>query len=445
MDESTTDSLHPVYHGFVKTEQDAILLLEAFGMGVVKPACQGPPHHQLPAPIQSGYVFMFKGDIQDWRDGITWDFLYTIGNFHIEHEQGSSDGLLRKIFSPNDGATHHLISYYTAVDAFNCRLYTPSQDGHLGVAMVRTELESKLPGWIPSHDFKQNALLIYLNLVGDPGSEIYQMLLTIDPQELFLENWNSQAYRHSLKWNAFTWRVDWEHLEAQALPWPKALWKKSSLTTFKRYVAAVEYDTARNGLWNLLPQPQVYRDHTRRQLPSLEESKNDEPLFIIGCHAVSVGPRSIKVLEDWTRSVPARNFYHALCTRALASTDGTELAFCLTALLAILEFHGHSHPEGEYQEEGTNFLAELDFLLHSSIFIGIDRVTLEKVMAALGRVLQGLENEKTAEILQLMASVTDIESSYDGLDVKLERIFKKQVESSLGFGRALMSELDAKP
>ncbi len=65
--------------------------------------------------------------------------------------------------------------------------------------------------------FKQNALLLCINLVGDPDSDSHQTLLREDPGDWFSKHWTEEEFLHTLKWTAFFWDVTPEQLETQIM------------------------------------------------------------------------------------------------------------------------------------------------------------------------------------------------------------------------------------
>jgi len=65
--------------------------------------------------------------------------------------------------------------------------------------------------------FKQNALFLCINLVGDPDSDSHKTLLREDPGDWFSKHWTEEEVHHTLEWTAFFWDVTPEQLETQTM------------------------------------------------------------------------------------------------------------------------------------------------------------------------------------------------------------------------------------
>jgi len=138
--------------------------------------------------------------------------------------------------------------------------------------------------------------------------------------------------------------------------------------------------------------------------------EDDEPLFVIGCHAMCTGQSSTSVLQNWTKSADGSRIYRLLRARFLDATGCTEIALCLTALLSLQRLSRPPDPNSECQFS-RHPLADLHEFLLSYDSFGNRQGTLESIIWSFCRVVPSLEIGEPAYILQFVSYAVDTESS----------------------------------
>ncbi|KAI9800115.1 MAG: hypothetical protein M1833_003442 [Piccolia ochrophora] len=220
---STPDALQPTYRGFIETERDALLLLDACLLGALHHLPRRPYQYELSVLIRSGSVFIYEENasgILEWTDGAHWIPVGKEGDFCVDREPDNSTGLFKKTITINvRGILHHLVSYYTAWEALGEHSKTPTQDIHLQLAMLQAQLDFKLLSFTPSNwlAFERNALFLCINLVGDPDSDLYQSLLRQGHGDWCPRHWTDEGFRHAVELAASIWDENAVYLESQMI------------------------------------------------------------------------------------------------------------------------------------------------------------------------------------------------------------------------------------
>jgi hypothetical protein len=194
----------PTYQGYINSTFDALLLFEACLAGHLNHVPRRPHDHERWELIKSGNVFIFEeraSGMKRWTDGIDWSPSRARGNFLIYREidepfpQGKrrainksrcpsggvngpictvaklprvgmpvpskdkealskvlvgslvdsynfkAGGLIKKTISVNvNGATHHLVGYYSVDDVLKNQLRRPAEDSFFQAFMPRDKL-----------------------------------------------------------------------------------------------------------------------------------------------------------------------------------------------------------------------------------------------------------------------------------------------------------------
>lgn len=128
--------MKPTFTGFIETEADALILIEACIQGFLEfCTCRIPTSKR--SLLKSGHIYLYKelqSSIKRWTDGRNWSPSRIQGKFLIYKElnhrlcEGSlnfkDDGLIKKTFSVRvDGEMIHIVCYYTQLEVvFNCLL-----------------------------------------------------------------------------------------------------------------------------------------------------------------------------------------------------------------------------------------------------------------------------------------------------------------------------------
>lgn len=166
--------LDVTWHGFIRSTEDALILIEAVLRGELNHVSRRPHDRERERLIRSGSVFIYSeasSGIRRWTDGIHWSPSRILGNFLLYRELGApfapgekkralknrkpshpyagapqvppedrefigslvdsyafkQKGLIKKTISVDyHGIAHHIVSYYTLADAKAHHLPTPS-------------------------------------------------------------------------------------------------------------------------------------------------------------------------------------------------------------------------------------------------------------------------------------------------------------------------------
>lgn len=166
--------LTPTWNGFIKTTEDALLLVEGVLRGELNHVSRRPHDRERERLIKSGSVFIYSegsSGIRRWTDGIHWSPSRILGNFLLyrelespfapgqkkralknkkpSHPYGGAsqvpaedrefigslvdsyafkpNGLIKKTISVDfHGIAHHIVSYYTLAEAKSQTLPTPT-------------------------------------------------------------------------------------------------------------------------------------------------------------------------------------------------------------------------------------------------------------------------------------------------------------------------------
>ena len=118
----------PTFIGFIESQQDVLLLLEASLRDIV-PLIQKRLSFKEREAIGSGHVYIydeFTSGIVRWTDGKKWSPSRILGNFLIYKEVGTST-LMKKTINATYGRTvYHLVAYYNEADLVFNRLEKPT-------------------------------------------------------------------------------------------------------------------------------------------------------------------------------------------------------------------------------------------------------------------------------------------------------------------------------
>ncbi|KAF7724896.1 hypothetical protein EC973_000555 [Apophysomyces ossiformis] len=149
------------YFGYIKTPQDALLILEGCRRGRLWRIDRRLSSKERQR-IQSGSVFVFderEAGMRRWTDGRTWSPSRVLGSFLTYRELETKrprrfplhctykpNGLIKQSFSICTATNQkiHLISYYTKVDALTNTLRRPSADPTLNDIVIPKGLYPKL-------------------------------------------------------------------------------------------------------------------------------------------------------------------------------------------------------------------------------------------------------------------------------------------------------------
>ncbi|TPX30128.1 hypothetical protein SmJEL517_g06239 [Synchytrium microbalum] len=157
------------YHGYIRTTQDALLLIEACRVGKLKRVPRRLTESERSTNIKSGAVFIWNEEesgIKRWTDGIKWTASRISGSFLVYRELSvkyngpkgtrqppaiKEGGLIKRAISvtASDGRKHHLVSYYTAGELKSNSLVYPSDDPTLSSVVVATDLYPEFTAHTP--------------------------------------------------------------------------------------------------------------------------------------------------------------------------------------------------------------------------------------------------------------------------------------------------------
>ncbi len=120
------------YKGLLKSKQDAMLLIKATSIGVLK-RLHSRLSEQEKARITSGDIFVLseqESNVKRWTDGFNWSASRMQGDFLIYKRitNGFVENMFKKVLSIHiDNQKFHVISYYTP----ECMLKSPLEDEEL--------------------------------------------------------------------------------------------------------------------------------------------------------------------------------------------------------------------------------------------------------------------------------------------------------------------------
>ncbi|KAG6007226.1 hypothetical protein E4U21_006245 [Claviceps maximensis] len=177
--------LIPSWQGYIASTTDALVIIEAYLLGIVNGIPRRPRYAEHHSLIKSGSVVIFEersSGIKRWTDGLKWGPSRVLGNFLIYRElddssnpirkptakpktsrsgrkrsagtsaanvagsfgdwyQFKQDGLVKKTISVSvQERTLHLVSYFTMEDVMLGRLLTPTVEPGLHHIVPRLEL-----------------------------------------------------------------------------------------------------------------------------------------------------------------------------------------------------------------------------------------------------------------------------------------------------------------
>lgn len=182
----STGPLIPSWQGYIASTTDALVIIEAYLLGIVNGIPRRPRYAEHHSLIKSGSVVIFEersSGIKRWTDGLKWGPSRVLGNFLIYRElddasnpirkstakprtssrsgrkrtggasaanvagsfgdwyQFKQDGLVKKTISVSvQERTLHLVSYFTMEDVMLGRLLTPTVEPGLAHIVPRMDL-----------------------------------------------------------------------------------------------------------------------------------------------------------------------------------------------------------------------------------------------------------------------------------------------------------------
>ena len=118
------------YIGYIESQSDVLLLLEALLRGILKPTAKRLTFKER-QEVKSGHVYIYdeqQTGICRWTDGKKWSPSRILGSFLIYKEIGDSSMLLKKTINVSYNQTvYHLVAYYNENDLSFNRLERPSE------------------------------------------------------------------------------------------------------------------------------------------------------------------------------------------------------------------------------------------------------------------------------------------------------------------------------
>ncbi|PQE23297.1 gti1 pac2 family protein [Rutstroemia sp. NJR-2017a BBW] len=270
----STSPLSPTFQGHISSTHDALLLFEACLTGHLNHVARRPHDRERSSLIKSGNIFIYEehsSGIKRWTDGVPWSPSRILGDFLVYREleqpfsprekkrankrtkrspgvakaqepfgspisslQSNSgtlnketessligslvdsyafkkDGLVKKTVTVTvEGASYHLVSYYTVADGMSNKLSNPSEDPQFQNILPRqslitnqrlrapiNEVESldRIYNWPDCDDSKQNIAHQHISLPAPPM--IYTPRTNFFPSNYSM-NMGSAKYSDSL-------------------------------------------------------------------------------------------------------------------------------------------------------------------------------------------------------------------------------------------------------